>query len=592
MPLQSSGQITLDEIHVEAGGTTSTEATVNDTDIRDLISATSASEMEFADFYGADGGGGGGDGGGGGVSEGLSSSLDSVSGTNASWSTRTVDISAYANEDVKLVFIYTNGTGGTSYQGDLQLDDIRLDGTTYSFETSTESWETTTTNTPVANYSSASFTALGTGTLSYRWNRDALGTPSGSTGLTTADAGTYYVYAETSGSGTSGDNYILRSPTVTLGASPTLEYAEARSGGNIGTLNVYLDVQGSGGGGGGGGSNSDFGSYSYAATRTDQSNETIEQTLITFSGAGNTCRTFVRFELSGTTLTLKASEKMGQNAFIRNANTSGVSTGSTTALTTAFTTLGSLTVPTTVDVKINWTSSSTGTTGSGTVIGSSSYSTTYALTDNTYQTLTNGQSAGMYIQAATFGSGNRRVTGTLTIGVNATGYNENASIATHDFDIESEEAGGSGGGGGGGFCLHESILIDSEVGPMSVNDIEGTVRVWSWNSDKQEKEFVDVLEVITVDHDNLWSIDGLLLTEDHVIYTEDNEAICVSPEKALENYGIKARAIVKGDALHTLDGSIRTVNRISRYEGSHTTYTLRTINRNFYADGVLVDGEV
>jgi hypothetical protein len=120
VPLQSSGQITLDEIHVEAGGTTSTEATVNDTDIRGLISAASASEMEFADFYGADGSGGGG--GGGGVSEGLSSSLDSVTGQNASWSTRTVDISAYANEDVKLVFIYTNGTTGTSYQGDLQLD--------------------------------------------------------------------------------------------------------------------------------------------------------------------------------------------------------------------------------------------------------------------------------------------------------------------------------------------------------------------------------------------------------------------------------------------------------------------------------------
>jgi len=578
MPLQSSGQITLDEIHVEAGGTTSTEATVNDTDIRGLISATSASEMEFADFYGADSSGGG-------VDEGLSSSLDSVSGTNASWSTRTVDISAYANEDVKLVFIYTNGTTGTSYQGDLQLDDIRLDGTTYSFENTGHSWETTTTDTPVANYSSASFTSLGVGTSSYRWNVDAGGTPSGSTGLTTADAGTYYVYAETSGSGTSGDNYILRSPTVTLGSSPTLQYAEARSGGNIGTLNVYLDVQGDGGGGGGG--NSDFGSYSYAATRTDQSNETLEQVTISSTGFGNTSRVFVRFELSGTTLTLKCSEKMGSNAFMRNANTSGVSTGSTTQLTTAFTTMGTLTVPSTVDVKINWTSSSTGTTGSGTVTGSTQYSTTYSLSDNVYRTLTNGQSAGMYIQAATFGNGNRRVTGTLTIGVNATGYNENSSIATHDFDIESEDI-----GGGGGFCLHESILINSEFGPVSVNDIEDTVRVWSWNFDTQEKELVDVLEVIKVDHDNLWSIDGLLLTEDHVIYTEDNEAVCVKPEKAFENYGIKAREIVQGDALHTLDGSIREVNKISRHEGNHTTYTLKTINRNFYADGVLVDGEV
>tara|TARA_R100001198_G_C5238005_1_gene215602 strand:- start:903 stop:2240 length:1338 start_codon:yes stop_codon:yes gene_type:complete len=442
MPLQSSGQITLDEIHIEAGGTTDTQAAVNDTDIRALISASSASEMEFADFYGADGGGGGG--GGGGISAGLSSSLDSVTGSNASWSTRNVDISAYAGEDVRLVFIYTNGSSGTSYQGDLQLDDIRLDGTTYSFETSTdEGWQTTTSDTSSSSYASGSFTSLITSTTSYRWNRDAFGTPSGSTGLTTADAGTYYVYAETSGSNTLGDNYILRSPVVTLGSSPTLQYAEARSGGNIGTLNVYLDVQGSGGGGGG--SNSDFGSYSYSSTSQSQVGETLEQLYTTSSGSGNTARIFVRFRLSGTTLYLECSEKIGSNATIRNANSAGASTGSTTQLTTAFTTMGTLTVPSTVDVKINWTSSSTGTSGSAFVIGSSFYSTTHALQDNVYQTLTNGQSAGFYIQAATFSNGNRRITGTLTLGVTATGYNENSSIANHDFDVQSSEIGGGGG---------------------------------------------------------------------------------------------------------------------------------------------------
>ena len=53
MALQSSGQISLDDIHVEAGGTSGTEAQINDSDIRGLIGASSASEMEFADFYGA-----------------------------------------------------------------------------------------------------------------------------------------------------------------------------------------------------------------------------------------------------------------------------------------------------------------------------------------------------------------------------------------------------------------------------------------------------------------------------------------------------------------------------------------------------------
>ena len=56
MALQSSGQITLNDIHVEAGGTSGTQASVNDADIRGLINASSASEIQFTDFYGASAG--------------------------------------------------------------------------------------------------------------------------------------------------------------------------------------------------------------------------------------------------------------------------------------------------------------------------------------------------------------------------------------------------------------------------------------------------------------------------------------------------------------------------------------------------------
>ena len=135
---------------------------------------------------------------------------------------------------MRLVFGYVNGSQGTSFQGDIQLDDIRLDGTTYSFENTGHSWQTTTSNTLVSNYSSASFSTLATGTTKAgKWNVDSGGTPSSGTGRTDADAGTYYVYAETS-SGANGQGYILRSPAVTLGSSPTLSYAVARNGGNIG----------------------------------------------------------------------------------------------------------------------------------------------------------------------------------------------------------------------------------------------------------------------------------------------------------------------------------------------------------------------
>ena len=53
MALPDSGTLSLDDIHVEAGGTTQTLASINDSDIRGLISAPANSQMGFDDFYGA-----------------------------------------------------------------------------------------------------------------------------------------------------------------------------------------------------------------------------------------------------------------------------------------------------------------------------------------------------------------------------------------------------------------------------------------------------------------------------------------------------------------------------------------------------------
>lgn len=53
MALQTSGAISLDDIHVEAGGTTGTSVSINDSDVRGLISASASSEMALTDWYGA-----------------------------------------------------------------------------------------------------------------------------------------------------------------------------------------------------------------------------------------------------------------------------------------------------------------------------------------------------------------------------------------------------------------------------------------------------------------------------------------------------------------------------------------------------------
>ena len=60
MALATSGALSLNEIHVEAGGTSGTTCSLNDTDIRGLtaasgrtINSTQGTNIDFADFYGA-----------------------------------------------------------------------------------------------------------------------------------------------------------------------------------------------------------------------------------------------------------------------------------------------------------------------------------------------------------------------------------------------------------------------------------------------------------------------------------------------------------------------------------------------------------
>ena len=53
MPLQTSGAISLNEIHVEAGGSSGTQASINDSDIRALINKASGATSSFSNFYGA-----------------------------------------------------------------------------------------------------------------------------------------------------------------------------------------------------------------------------------------------------------------------------------------------------------------------------------------------------------------------------------------------------------------------------------------------------------------------------------------------------------------------------------------------------------
>lgn len=180
-----------------------------------------------------------------GTTGGLSSSLFYAYGNNASWVQRTVDLSAYVGETVRLVFVHQIASSGTSFYADLQLDEITVNGSTYSFESTADltGWQTST-NGSYSAYTSVAWSSLSTGTTAERWNRDSGGTGSSSTGLTTGgDNTSFYLYTEASSPATNSDRFWLRSPEITVSSS-TMTFYEARYGSTIGSFNVYVDVTG------------------------------------------------------------------------------------------------------------------------------------------------------------------------------------------------------------------------------------------------------------------------------------------------------------------------------------------------------------
>lgn len=169
----------------------------------------------------------------------INANVSSFGGNNAVWNEQTVDLSPYAGATLRVVWQYTKGL---SFTGDIQLDDVYINGTTYDFETDGDGFETSLAGETA--YDDVSWSSVINGTTSKRWNRDTAGTGSSGTGLaedhtlgTTSGA---YLYVETSG-GAAYEVSWLRSPEITLNANPGyLSFWEARYGATMGNVTVYL----------------------------------------------------------------------------------------------------------------------------------------------------------------------------------------------------------------------------------------------------------------------------------------------------------------------------------------------------------------
>lgn len=161
-----------------------------------------------------------------------------------SWITKTYDASQFITNSCQVIIHYTSGT---SFTGDAQIAEVNLGSTTWDFETSGDGWVTTTVNSNTLtkdNYTTNGSTAtIVNGTIANRWNRDANGTGSSNTGVstTTGQNGSWYIYAETSSNGYSNKDFICASPTITVDNS-TFNIIFGFYGGTIGQTDIYIRV--------------------------------------------------------------------------------------------------------------------------------------------------------------------------------------------------------------------------------------------------------------------------------------------------------------------------------------------------------------
>ena len=225
----------------------------------------------------------------------------------------------------------------------------------------------------------------------------------------------------------------------------------------------------------------------------------------------------------------------------------------------------------------------------------------YSPATNTYTAISTSTYSPIWQWSATVssGSGTRSITSSThpdwTVASDSSGTNAISGTARALSISATRGTQGPGGGGGGGFvCIHEDMLVSTANGKMKIDDIIATAppKIWGYNKETNQKELGDVLEIKVVEHDNLYKINDIILTEDHAIYDENYGLLSVNPTKTKENYGKDATEIKVGDKVRKENESLETVNSIEAYSGTHRTYTIKTSFDNFYADSYLVDSEI
>ena len=144
----------------------------------------------------------------------------------------------------------------------------------------------------------------------------------------------------------------------------------------------------------------------------------------------------------------------------------------------------------------------------------------------------------------------------------------------------------------GGLCLHESIPVNTPSGNKLIGELNEGDLVYSHNLKTNQIEETIINEIQQPEHDNLYKVNDLIITDDHPLFNTNNKLVSIKPELSLERYELESKQLKVGDKLKTIDNSDFEVTSIERYEGKYPTYTIFTDNENFYAGGILVHSEI
>jgi len=159
----------------------------------------------------------------------------------------------------------------------------------------------------------------------------------------------------------------------------------------------------------------------------------------------------------------------------------------------------------------------------------------------------------------------------------------------------------------GGFCIYENIPVNLKDGTAIIHDLNVGDMIMSYNWSTNQEEEVEIQEIRKITHENLYKIilsdpndetdseelKELILTSDHPIYKQDGNMVSQDPGLSKSNYDLDATEVQPNDLLKMLNGKYyASVHRLEGFPKKHWTYTIKTKNNNFYANGVLVNSEI